>query len=120
MSFGVMGADMQPQGQAQVIINRVDHGLDVQAAGDSPRWHHTGSPQTMGEDVPGLGPTGVLHLETGVPEATRRGLAELGWALGPSDGAFGRYHAIELRHCGGKQVYAAASEMRADGVALAY
>jgi gamma-glutamyltranspeptidase / glutathione hydrolase len=120
MSFGVMGADMQPQGQAQVIMNRVDFGLDVQAAGDSPRWHHTGSPQTMGEDVPGLGPLGVLHLETGVPEATRRALEDLGWTLGPSDGAFGRYHAIELGERGGERIYAAASEMRADGVALAY
>jgi len=33
MSFGVMGGDMQPQGQAQIIINRVDYGLDAQAGG---------------------------------------------------------------------------------------
>jgi gamma-glutamyltranspeptidase / glutathione hydrolase len=120
MSFGVMGADMQPQGQAQIIVNRIDFGLDVQAAGDSPRWHHAGSPQTMGEDVAGLGPLGLLHLETGVPEATRRALASLGWPIGPSDGAFGRYQAIENRRDGAQRVYAAASEMRADGVALAY
>jgi gamma-glutamyltranspeptidase/glutathione hydrolase len=120
MSFGVMGADMQPQGQAQVIINRVDYGLDVQAAGDSPRWHHTGSSQTMGEDAAGLGPLGLLHLETGVPEITRRALEEMGWPLGPSDGAFGRYHAVERQLLGDERVYAAASEMRADGVALAY
>ena len=36
MSFGVMGGDMQPQGQAQILINCIDYGLDVQAAGDSP------------------------------------------------------------------------------------
>src|SRR3546814_20822352 len=36
LSFGVMGGDMQPQGQAQIIINRIDYGLDAQAAGDSP------------------------------------------------------------------------------------
>ena len=49
-------ADMQPQGQTQILVNRVDYGLDIQAAGDSPRWHHQGSPQSMGEDEPGLGP----------------------------------------------------------------
>ncbi len=48
MSFGVMGADMQPQGQTQIVVNRVDFGLDVQAAGDSPRWHHVGSLATHG------------------------------------------------------------------------
>jgi gamma-glutamyltranspeptidase/glutathione hydrolase len=120
MSFGVMGADMQPQGQCQIIVNRVDYGLDVQAAGDSPRWHHVGSSQSMGEDVAGLGPRGRLHLESGVPEAARQALAALGWPLGASDGAFGRYHCIEHRISGSERVYAAASEMRADGVALAY
>ena len=120
MSFGVMGADMQPQGQAQIILNRVDYGLDNQAAGDSPRWHHVGSSQRMGEDEPRLGELGRLHLETGVPAGTQRALAELGWPIGPSDGAFGRYHCIEQRTSGGERTYAAASEMRADGVALAY
>lgn len=120
MSFGVMGADMQPQGQAQIILNRVDYGLDIQAAGDSPRWHHVGSSQSMGEDVTGLGDLGRLHLETGVPERTRRKLADLGWPIGPSDGAFGRYQCIEQRTRDGERILAAASEMRADGVALAY
>jgi gamma-glutamyltranspeptidase / glutathione hydrolase len=120
MSFGVMGADMQPQGQTQIVVNRVDFGLDVQAAGDSPRWHHVGSPQRMGEDEAGLGELGRLHLESGVPERSRRALADLGWPIGPSDGAFGRYQCIEQRLSGGERVYAAASEMRADGVALAY
>jgi gamma-glutamyltranspeptidase/glutathione hydrolase len=120
MSFGVMGGDMQPQGQTQIVVNRVDFGLDVQAAGDSPRWHHVGSPQRMGEDEAGLSERGRLHLESGVPERARRALADLGWPIGPSDGAFGRYQCIEQRLSGGERVYAAASEMRADGVALAY
>jgi gamma-glutamyltranspeptidase / glutathione hydrolase len=120
MSFGVMGGDMQPQGQAQVVIDRVDYGLDIQAAGDSPRWHHEGSSQSMGEDLPDLGPIGVLRLEAGVPESTRRALIELGWPMGTSDGGFGRYECIEHRMNGADRVYAAASEMRADGMALAY
>ena len=120
MSFGVMGGDMQPQGQTQIILNRVDYGLDVQAAGDSPRWHHEGSSQSMGEDQAGLGPLGILRLEAGVPAETRAALIKLGWPMGASDGGFGRYECIENRRQGGDRVYAAASEMRADGVALAY
>ena len=123
MSFGVMGGDMQPQGQAQIILNRVDYGLDIQAAGDSPRWHHEGSSQSMGEDLPGLGPMGILRLESGVPASTRKALIELGWPMGESDGGFGRYECIERRTSGGmnkgEPYYSAASEMRADGVALA-
>jgi gamma-glutamyltranspeptidase/glutathione hydrolase len=124
LAFGVMGGDMQPQGQTQIIVNRVDYGLDVQAAGDSPRWHHEGSSQTMGEDPEGLGPRGVLRLEAGVPEETRKALIALGWPMGASDGGFGRYECIELRKQAPPpyegRVYAAASEMRADGVALAF
>jgi gamma-glutamyltranspeptidase/glutathione hydrolase len=120
LSFGVMGGDMQPQGQSQIVVNRVDYGIDVQAAGDSPRWHHEGSSQTMGEDPPNLGPRGILRLEAGVPAETRKALIALGWPMGESDGGFGRYECVELRKQGPDRVYAAASEMRADGVALAY
>ncbi|HEX5775798.1 MAG TPA: gamma-glutamyltransferase, partial [Caulobacteraceae bacterium] len=113
LAFGVMGGDMQPQGQAQIIINMVDYGLDLQAAGDSPRWHHEGSSEPTGEPQQGVG---LLRLESGVPDETERKLAALGWKLGPPDGGFGGYQAIE--RWPGR--YAAATEMRKDGVALAY
>jgi len=120
LAFGVMGGDMQPQGQTQIVLNRVDYGLDAQAAGDSPRWHHEGSSQTMGEDQPGLGPRGILRLEAGVPADTRKALIDIGWPIGASDGGFGRYECVERRMQSEDRVYAAASEMRADGTALAY
>jgi gamma-glutamyltranspeptidase/glutathione hydrolase len=120
MSFGVMGGDMQPQGQTQIIVNRVDYGLEIQSAGDSPRWHHEGSSQSMGEDGFGLPANGLLRLESGVPPATRAALATIGWTIGEPDGGFGRYECIEHRMDGADRVYAAASEMRADGCALAY
>ena len=120
MSFGVMGGDMQPQGQTQIIVNRVDYGLEVQSAGDSPRWHHEGSSQSMGEDAPGLPSTGLLRLESGVPETAKRALADIGWTIAKPDGGFGRYECVEHRMDGAVRVYAAASEMRADGCALAY
>jgi gamma-glutamyltranspeptidase / glutathione hydrolase len=113
MAFGVMGGDMQPQGQAQIIVNRIDYGLALQEAGDSPRWHHEGSSEPTGEPQHGVG---ILRLESGAPEPTRRGLEALGWKFGPSDGGFGGYQAIE--RWPGR--YAAASEMRKDGLALAW
>ncbi len=124
ISFGVMGGDMQPQGQTQIIVNRVDYGLDAQAASDSPRWHHEGSSQSMGEDLPNLGPTGILRLEAGVPKSTREKLIAMGWKMGASDGGFGRYECIEVSESNfaghTDRVYSAASEMRCDAVALAY
>jgi gamma-glutamyltranspeptidase/glutathione hydrolase len=114
LAFGVMGGDMQPQGQAQIISNMVDFGLALQEAGDSPRWRHEGSTEPTGA-APWPG-SGLLRLETGVPEATRAALAAMGWKLGRTDGGFGGYQAIE--RWPGR--YAAATEMRKDGVALAY
>lgn len=113
LAFGVMGGDMQPQGQAQVIVNLVDHGLGLQAAGDAPRWRHEGSSEPTGVRRSGAG---VVHLEGGVPQAAREGLAALGWTIGPSDGGFGGYQAVER----GAGAWGAASEMRKDGLALAW
>jgi gamma-glutamyltranspeptidase/glutathione hydrolase len=113
LAFGVMGGDMQPQGQAQIIVNLVDYGLGLQAAGDSPRWRHEGSPEPTGAPASGRG---MLRLESGVPEATKAGLAALGWTFGASDSGFGGYQAIQ--RWPGR--YAAATEMRKDGCALAH
>ena len=38
MSFGVMGANMQPQGHMQTLVRMLDHGQNPQAACDAPRW----------------------------------------------------------------------------------
>jgi gamma-glutamyltranspeptidase/glutathione hydrolase len=38
MSFGVMGADMQPQGHTQMMVRLADYGQNPQAAADGPRW----------------------------------------------------------------------------------
>lgn len=120
LSFGVMGGGMQPQGQTQILLNRIDYGLDNQAAGDAPRWQHSGSSEAMGEDDKSIGGTGLLQLETGVPDRTALALAEMGWRLGPTDGSFGRYSSVERRESGGERVYSAASDVRADGISLAY
>ena len=118
MAFGVMGGGMQPQGQAQIVINMVDYGLDPQEAGDAPRWQHYGSSEPTGQPQEGAG---VLHLESGVPEATKTQLRAMGWTLGPPDGGFGGYqNVMRQQNPGGRWTYGAATEMRKDGIALAY
>src|SRR5436190_3288127 len=41
LSFGNMGGDEQAQAQATEIVNMVDLGMNVQAAGDAARFHHS-------------------------------------------------------------------------------
>jgi len=115
LAFGVMGGNMQPQGQTQIITDLVDFGLGLQEAGDAPRWLHEGSTEPSGERALNDG-WGVLCLESGAPPATRAALEALGWRLGAAPGGYGGYQAIE--RLPGR--YAAASEMRKDGAALAY
>lgn len=118
LAYGVMGGGMQPQGQAQIIINMVDYGLDPQEAGDSPRWQHYGSSEPTGQPAEGVG---KLHLESGVPETTKQQLAAMGWDLGPPDGGFGGYQNVMKQiNAQGRWTYGAATEMRKDGNALAY
>ena len=94
-------------------MNLVDFGLGLQEAGDAPRWHHGGGTEPTGEET---GQPGVLNLETGVPAKTQAELARIGWTFQPAPGGSGGYQAIQ--RWPGR--YAAATEMRKDGVALAY
>ena len=41
LSFGNMGGDEQAQAQATEIVNMVDLGMNIQAAGDAARFHHS-------------------------------------------------------------------------------
>jgi gamma-glutamyltranspeptidase / glutathione hydrolase len=118
MAYGVMGGGMQPQGQAQIVINMVDYGLDPQEAGDAPRWQHEGSSEPTGHPAEG---SGVLHLESGVPEETKAQLRAMGWTLGEPNGGFGGYQNVMRQvNAEGPWTYGAATEMRKDGIALAY
>ncbi len=115
LSFGLMGGAMQPQGHVQIVLNMIDYGLNVQAAGDAARWRHAGSTQPTGTARQGMG---MVHLENGVPQDVRGALKAMGHVLGPSDGGFGGYQAILRDPETG--VYSAASEMRKDGAAIGY
>jgi gamma-glutamyltranspeptidase / glutathione hydrolase len=37
LTFGCMGANMQPQGQVQIVVNILDRGMNIQQALDAPR-----------------------------------------------------------------------------------
>ena len=51
-SFGVMGGHHQPQGQAQVFLNLVLHGMNPQNAIDAPRFHHEQSSNIVAVEEP--------------------------------------------------------------------
>jgi gamma-glutamyltranspeptidase/glutathione hydrolase len=119
LSFGVMGAAMQPQGHVQVFTNMVDFGMNLQEAGDAPRVRHEGSTEPTGG--PTMSDGGVVHLESGFTAAAVEGLRERGHTIAPggrAGGGFGGYQAI-LRDLG-RGVYLGASESRKDGHAAGY
>ncbi|MBP6383166.1 MAG: gamma-glutamyltransferase, partial [Pseudomonadales bacterium] len=116
MAFGLMGGDMQPQGHAQVIVNLVDFGMNLQEAGDAIRFHHTGSSEPTGTMMTD---GGVLHIEDGLPAAVLEELKRRGHTLESEPvGAYGGYQAIRRDPDTG--VYCGATEKRKDGCALGY
>ena len=115
MSFGVMGGATQPQAHAQIIINMVDFGMNLQEAGDAPRILHQGSSQPTGETMLD---GGTVVLETGFPYETIRDLVGRGHAVGWDVGPYGGYQAILLD--GDEGVYYGASESRKDGQAAGF
>ncbi len=116
MAFGLMGGDMQPQGHVQVLVNLLDLGMDLQAAGDAPRFYHVGSSEPTGTHMTD---GGILHLEPGVPETVRRALAALGHKVedAPTP-SFGGYQAVARDPVTG--VLAGATESRKDGCAMGW
>jgi gamma-glutamyltranspeptidase/glutathione hydrolase len=116
MAFGLMGGDMQPQGHAQVMVNLVDFGMNLQEAGDAVRYHHTDSSEPTGTVMTD---GGVLHIEDGLPAAVLDELKRRGHVLKPEPvGAYGGYQAIWRDPVTG--VYSGATEKRKDGCAAGY
>ncbi|UCF09618.1 MAG: gamma-glutamyltransferase, partial [Candidatus Bipolaricaulota bacterium] len=111
-SFGVMGGDMQPQGQLQVLLNALLHGMDAQAAGDAPRFRHDGSSTPTGDRAAG---SGTVLLESAVPEATARELRGRGHRVVRAGHGFGGYQGIWIESPGG---LVGGTERRKDGCAL--
>ena len=113
ISFGVMGGATQPQAHAQIVINLVDFGMNLQEAGDAPRIVHSGSSQPTDEVMLD---GGSISLEKGFGEAIKKELEELGHTIKYDKGSFGGYQAIMKKD----GVYFGASESRKDGQAAGY
>ena len=116
-TFGLMGGAMQPQGHAQIVMNLVDFGMNLQEAGDAPRIQHDGSTDPAGRMLE-MTDGGVVNLETGFPYETIRALMRKGHRIEFADGPYGGYQAIMRDHANG--VYVGASESRKDGQAAGY
>lgn len=117
LSFGVMGGDMQPQGHVQVLTNIIDFNMDLQQAGDAPRWRHDGSTEPTADVADCLADGGVVFLEEGVPESAAQALRQRGHRIQRATEGFGGYQAIRRD---GNGVYHGASESRKDGQAAGW
>ena len=115
VSFGLMGGAVQPQGHAQIVVNLIDFGMNLQEAGDAPRMRHVGSSQPTGSQMTN---GGTLNFESGFSYETIRELRKMGHKIGTGVGIYGGYQAIAVDQTNG--VYSGASESRKDGQAAGY
>jgi gamma-glutamyltranspeptidase/glutathione hydrolase len=109
MSFGVMGANMQPQGHVQTLVRMLLYRQQPQAACDAPRWRFN----------QGLS----INVEASMADATTRELLGLGHQIevladGYQDFGAGQF----IWRVGDPAVegYVAASDPRRDGQAAGY
>ena len=103
LSFGVMGGDMQPQGHVQVLLNLIDFGMNVQEAGEAPRFRHSAA---------------GLALESAITPEARYGLDARGHRVIWSVGAFGGFQGIMIDQKTG--VLMGGSDPRKDGLAIGW
>jgi gamma-glutamyltranspeptidase/glutathione hydrolase len=116
LCFGVMGGDMQPQGQVQVLINHIDFGMNVQQAGEQARLEHTGSATPKGR--PGDRDGGTVHAEPLIAAEVVRELEKRGHHVVRTRRNGGGYQAIRIDPETG--VLHGATEARKDGAAVGY
>lgn len=114
-AFGVMGGAMQPQGHVQVLCNIIDFGMNIQEAGDAPRFRHKGSSQPTGQVMTAGGSVG---FESGLAPGIIPSLEKMGHRVVPMKGGFGGYQGIWWDRK--NDVLIGASESRKDGCAMGY
>jgi gamma-glutamyltranspeptidase/glutathione hydrolase len=104
ISYGVMGGDMQPQGHTQVLSSIIDFGMNVQQAGEAPRFRHFSE--------------GAVAFESGVDIDVLQALIQKGHRPMTRMAVYGGYQAIEIDWENG--VLIGGSDPRKDGCALGY
>jgi gamma-glutamyltranspeptidase/glutathione hydrolase len=109
MSFGVMGANMQPQGHLQTLVRMLSFGQNPQAACDAPRWRFNAGLE--------------INVEASMDPATVQGLVGLGHRVAVINDSYQDFGAGQFIWRLGDPAtdgYVAASDPRRDGQAVAY
>ena len=109
MSYGVMGANMQPQGHVQTLVRMLDYRQSPQAACDAPRWRFNA----------GL----ALNVESAMNPQTVQALAARGHRMEVINDSYQDFGAGQfIWRAGDPKVegYLAASDARRDGQAVGF
>ena len=107
MSFGVMGANMQPQGHLQTLVRMLNYAQQPQAACDAPRWRYNAGLE--------------INVEAAMNPATVEGLVARGHqveVISDSYQDFGAGQFIWRLGDPAVEGYVAASDPRRDGQAV--
>jgi gamma-glutamyltranspeptidase / glutathione hydrolase len=109
MSYGVMGANMQPQGHLQTLVRMLDYGQNPQAACDAPRWRFNAGLE--------------INVEAAMNPATVQGLIDRGHQTEVINDSYQDFGAGQfIWRAGDPKVegYVAASDPRRDGQAVGF
>jgi gamma-glutamyltranspeptidase/glutathione hydrolase len=109
MSYGVMGANMQPQGHMQTLVRMLDYGQSPQAACDAPRWRYNAGFE--------------INVEAAMNQSTVQGLAGRGHRMEVINDSYQDFGAGQFIWLAGDpkiEGYVAASDARRDGQAVGF
>ncbi|MCJ0765228.1 gamma-glutamyltransferase family protein [Variovorax terrae] len=109
MSYGVMGANMQPQGHMQTLVRMLDYGQNPQTACDAPRWRYNAGLE--------------INVEQQMDPATVQGLVQRGHQVEVINDSYQDFGAGQfIWRAGDPKVegYVAASDARRDGQAVGF
>ena len=109
MSYGVMGANMQPQGHMQTLVRMLDYGQNPQSACDAPRWRYNAGYS--------------INVEANMNAQTVQSLSQRGHHMDVINDSYQDFGAGQfIWRMGDPKVqgYVAASDSRRDGQAVGF